>query len=211
MQDALLQRSMKLFAILFLMMLVPAARGDMLVAGATYYDSENTLLEVQDLTRKKDNEGLLRLAGTNHVSDPVTQDRPIEILSRGNTPSSPAEFRFLDGPTTYWTQSKYVFDAASPVSNPAPTPTPTPAPTLAITPTPTPTPKPAEKIAKRTPKEDPENDVVWHEVDGHMRWYNPRIHHPQEFKSKPKKRVRVLRAQPVEPNVPTAEAVPRGQ
>ena len=111
----------RLLAIIFF--LVRSSQGEeSLVAGATYYDSENTLLEVQDLARIKDNEGLGRLYSAHHISEAVTKDVPIEILSRGNSPSSPAEFRFLDSPTTYWTQSKFIFTAAQPVSNPSPIP-----------------------------------------------------------------------------------------
>src|ERR1700726_1918792 len=114
---------------------------DTLVVGSVYFDSLQTLNEVIKLSTEHNNEGIARLIENGHVSNQTASEMDIVVLITGATPESPAEFRFLNGPTTYWTVTKNVTDLAKPLptSTPVPTPTstPTPAPTESPTPAPT--------------------------------------------------------------------------
>jgi hypothetical protein len=111
---------------------------DTLVVGAVYFDSEQTLKEVINLSAQHDSEGIAKLIQNGHISDQTREEKDIVVLISGSTPESPAEFRFLNGPTTYWTMTKYAANLAKPIL------TPTPLPTLTSTPVPTPTPAPTE-------------------------------------------------------------------
>src|SRR5271166_4229579 len=111
---------------------------DALVVGSIYFDSEQTLREVINLSAQHDNEGIAKLIQNGHISDQTREEKDIVVLISGSTPESPAEFRFLNGPTTYWTMTKSVANLAKPI------PTPTPLPTPTSTPVPTPTPAPTE-------------------------------------------------------------------
>ena len=99
------------------------ASGETLSAGAIYFDSENTLLEVQQLIDARDQDHLARLFTGKHISEKVPSDLQIIVLHSGSSPEAPAEFRFVNNPTTYWTYSRYVSYENKTVSA---TPTPTP-------------------------------------------------------------------------------------
>jgi hypothetical protein len=99
---------------------------DTLVKGSVYFDSQRSLEEVLKLSAEKDNESILKLIDNGHVSRRTDSDKDIVVLTIGLTPESPAEFRFLSGPTTFWTLSKFVTKSVEP------TPTPTPKPSLSL-------------------------------------------------------------------------------
>src|ERR1700741_1896204 len=84
------------------------AFGETLRSGAIYFDSENTLVEVQNLIKEGNQEGLAQLFKGNHISEKVSQEVEIVVLLSGSDPQGEAEFRFINSPTTYWTFSKYV-------------------------------------------------------------------------------------------------------
>lgn len=160
------------------------ALGETLLSGAIYFDSKNTLLEVQDLLKAGDTNGLALLLKGNHISDKVPKD--LEVILLLSTPEGAVEFRFANDPTTYWTYARYITaNASKPAANPSPPPLPvsgpkstlpadlpssliasselpssdvatppTPAPTA--TPTPTPTPKP--RVVLVMPKQEPEEE-----------------------------------------------------
>ena len=219
-----------------------SALGETLIPGAIYFDSENTLQEVLRLSEVKDNTALGQLVESHHISTNVTENAPILLYLAGPNPESPAEFRFNNNPTTYWTLTKFIEGIRvtpnptnsetaftpvvlpSPTPNSTPTPTPTPTPT---TPIPTPTPKSVVAFAEREGTPDSENSPpplrkhrrakehyssshppsnddevpndlkVWHQVNGHWKWYV--------------KRPGPGTAPSVEPNIPTAAPVLRAQ
>ena len=135
--------------------------GETLVSGAIYFDSENTLQEVLKLSDAKDNTALGQLVESHHVSVKTTEPTTIQIYLAGPNPESPAEFRFINNPTTYWTLTKFIEgirvtpNAAPnsttfmPVVLPSPTPNPTPTPT----PTPIPTPIPKSVVTSIAERE----------------------------------------------------------
>jgi hypothetical protein len=121
----------------------------------------------------------------------------IVVLLSGSTPEDPAEFRFLNGPTTYWTLTRNVANLTRPIesSTPVPTATPTlkpkptpvpaesPTPTLIPKPTPVPTesPTPTSKHYRRkhgsnAPFDDDNGRRIWHQVDGKWKWYSAKKH-----------------------------------
>jgi hypothetical protein len=104
-----------------------------------YFDSEQTLKEVINLSAQQDNEGIAKLIQNGHISDLTREEKNIVVLIGGSTPESPAEFRFLNGPTTYWSLRKNVTNFAKPIPTPTPLPTPTPESTPLPTESPTPT------------------------------------------------------------------------
>ncbi len=116
---------------------------DTLVVGSMYFDSEQTLKEVINLSAQHDNEGIAKLIQDGHISDLTREEKDIVVLISGSTPESPAEFRFLNGPTTFWTLTKNVTTLAK--SIPTPTPLPTPLPTPELTPLPTEPPTPTSQ------------------------------------------------------------------
>src|ERR1700731_668190 len=75
---------------------------DTLVVGSVYFDSVQTLKEVIKLSAQHDNEGIAKLIENGHISNQTGEKMDIVVLTSGSTPESPAEFRFLNGPTTYW-------------------------------------------------------------------------------------------------------------
>jgi hypothetical protein len=101
----------------------PPVFGDTLLSGSIYFDSENTLLEVQDLIKNKDTGALARLFNRNHISDKLPKDLDIVLLRSGTEPESAVEFHLPNDPTTYWTYRKYVKGEIPKV-----TPTPSPGP-----------------------------------------------------------------------------------
>jgi hypothetical protein len=116
---------------------------DTLVVGSVYFDSVQTLNEVIKLSAQHDNEGIAKLINNGHVSIQTGAEMDIVVLISGSTPESPAEFRFLNGPTTYWTLTRYIANFTRPIatSTPVPTPTPIPEPKAVSTESPTPTSK----------------------------------------------------------------------
>jgi hypothetical protein len=161
---------------------------DTLVVGSMYFDSEQTLKEVINLSAQHDNEGIAKLIQNGHISDLTREEKDIVVLISGSTPESPAEFRFLNGPTTYWTLTKNVTNFAKPI--PTPTPLPTPTPTPESTPLPTETPKPSSKQHNRQPEnnapfDDDNGKRIWHQVDGKWKWYPANSRHVPVKKASP--------------------------
>jgi hypothetical protein len=161
---------------------------DTLVVGSMYFDSEQTLKEVINLSAQHDNEGIAKLIQNGHISDLTREEKDIVVLISGSTPESPAEFRFLNGPTTYWTLTKNVTNFAKPI--PTPTPLPTPTPTPESTPLPTETPKPSSKQHNRQPENNAPFDGdngkrIWHQVDGKWKWYPANSRHVPVKKASP--------------------------
>ena len=151
---------------------------DTLVVGSMYFDSEQTLKEVINLSAQHDNEGIAKLIQNGHISDLTREEKDIVVLKSGSTPASPAEFRFLNGPTTYWTLEKNVTHFA----NPTPTPTPLPTPTPESTPLPAESPTPTSKQHNRqnennAPFDDDNGKRIWHQVDGKWKWYPAKKRH----------------------------------
>jgi hypothetical protein len=160
------------FVIIALFITSTPVFADTLVAGSVYFDSEQTLKEVINLSAQHDNEGIAKLIKNGHISDRTREEQDIVVLISGSTPESPAEFRFLNGPTTYWTLTKNVTNFAKPI----PTPTPLPTPTPESTPLPTESPTPSSKQHNRqnennAPFDDDNGKRIWHQVDGKWKWY----------------------------------------
>lgn len=89
-------------------LLTGPVKSEILLSGAIYFDSENTLIEVKDLIKSGDTNGLAMLFKGNHISDKVPHDADIVVLVSGAEPESKTEFRFTTNPTTYWTYARYV-------------------------------------------------------------------------------------------------------
>src|SRR5260221_4188051 len=109
---------------LFLASALAATPGlsETLLSGATYFDSENTLLEVQQLIKEENQDGLVRLFQGNHISAKLAQNLDIILLRSGLDPESPAEFRLANNPTAYWTFSKSISnDVKTTAASPTPT------------------------------------------------------------------------------------------
>src|SRR6201997_5082888 len=117
---------------------VPAF-ADTLLQGSVYFDSLQTLSEVNKLSAQHDNDGIAKLAENGHIRPQIATDMDIVVLLSGTTPEDPAEFRFLSGPTTYWTLTKNVANLSKPIA----VSTPIPEHITAATPRPTATPKSA--------------------------------------------------------------------
>jgi hypothetical protein len=221
--------------------------GETLASGAIYFDSENTLQEVFRFSGEADNAALGRLIASHHVSDKLPENADIFLYLAGPNPESPAEFRFINNPTTYWTLTKFiqgirVAPSATDVNIPVvaiPTPTPNVLPNATPTPTPLPSPTPTPKSAvasaereepsdsetspppllrkhharvklkERPPSTDddvPDSEKVWHQVNGHWKWYQKR--HEVRRALAPTESFPPSPAVPVLPNVPTAAAIP---
>jgi hypothetical protein len=165
---------------------------DTLVVGSIYFDSEQTLKEVINVSAQHDNEGIAKLIQNGHISDQTREEKDIVVLISGSTPESPAEFRFLNGPTTYWTMTKNVANLAKPIPTPTPLPTPTstPVPTPTPAPTESPTPTPTSEHHRRqhesnAPFDDDNGQRIWHQVDGKWKWYPANKHHVRVKKALP--------------------------
>ena len=159
---------------------------DTLVVGSMYFDSEQTLKEVINLSAQHNNEGIAKLIQNGHISDLTREEKDIVVLISGSTPESPAEFRFLNGPTTYWTLTKNVTNFAKPI----PTPTPVRTPTPESTPLPTESPTPSSKQHNRqnennAPFDDDNGKRIWHQVDGKWKWYPANKRHVPVKKALP--------------------------
>src|ERR1700693_3638038 len=174
------------FVIIALFITSTPVFADTLVVDSVYFDSEQTLKEVINLSAQHDNEGIAKLIQNGHISDQTREERDIVVLVSGSTPESPAEFRFLNGPTTYWTMTKYVANLAKPIPTPTPLPTPTPEPT----PLPTESPAPISKQLNRqqesnAPFHDDNGKRIWHQVDGKWKWYPANNRHVPVKKALP--------------------------
>jgi hypothetical protein len=159
---------------------------DTLLSGSIYFDSQKTLEEVVKLSAAKDNESILKLINSGHVSQQAEATTDIVILTTGLTSESPAEFRFASEPTTYWTLTKFVTREA--VVEPTPTPGPEQSPNQAPTPDRASNPAPATAEAPKgastrterrhsrvsennDPTDDDNGQRIWHKVDGQWKWY----------------------------------------
>ncbi|HEX6565618.1 MAG TPA: hypothetical protein VF020_15110 [Chthoniobacterales bacterium] len=171
---------------------------DTLLGGSVYFDSLQTLSEVNKLSAQHDNDGIAKLAENGHIRPQIATDMDIVVLVSGTTPEEPVEFRFLDGPTTYWTLTKNVANLSKPiaVSKPTPgpiaaaTPLPTATPKLESTPAPTESPTATSKHYQRqhesnAPFDDDDGRRIWHKVDGKWRWYSANKHPAPEKKALP--------------------------
>ena len=159
---------------LFLALFITSAPvfADTLVVGFVYFDSEQTFNEVINLSSQHDNEGIAKLIKNGHISDRTREDQDIVVLTSGSTPDSPTEFRFLNGPTTFWTLAKNVTNFAKPTPTPTPLPTPTPESTPLPTETLTPSSKQHNRQRDNNTRFDDDNDKrIWHQVDGKWKWY----------------------------------------
>jgi hypothetical protein len=165
--------------VVFFLLSVPVL-ADTLVSGSVYFDSQNTLQEVVKLSAAKDNESILKLINSGHISQQTDTNKDIVILATGQTSESPAEFRFVDEPTTYWTLTKFVNKEA--VVEPTPMPeqpatlTARPEPTAAPIATPermtTVTKKRHRRASENNdPMDDDHGRRIWHKVDGQWKWY----------------------------------------
>src|ERR1700719_5046713 len=114
------------FVIIALFITSTPVFADSLVAGSVYFDSEQTLKEVINLSEQHDNEGIANLIKNGHISDQTQEAKDIVVLISGSTPESPVEFRFLNGPTTYWTVTRNIAHFTRPIANSAPVPALTP-------------------------------------------------------------------------------------
>jgi hypothetical protein len=167
---------------------------DTLAGGSVYFDSAQTLQEVIKLSEQRDNQGIAKLIENGHISSQTGNNVDIAVLISGSTPQSPAEFRFLNGPTTYWTLTKNVTSVAKsiPTSTPVPTATPAESPTVAESaavaesPTAAESPTPTSQQHRRQhedndPLDDDNGRRIWHQVDGKWKWY-PANRHPLPVK-----------------------------
>jgi cell division septation protein DedD len=161
---------------------------DTLVVGSVYFDSEQTLKEVINLSTLHDNEGIAKLIQNGHISDQTREEKDIVVLISGSAPESSAEFRFLNGPTTYWTLTKNVTNLAKPLATSTPVPTPTSTPTPAPTESPTPTPTSEHhrrQHESNAPFDDDNGRRIWHQVDGQWKWYPANSRHVPVKKALP--------------------------
>jgi hypothetical protein len=168
------------FVIIALFITSTRAFADTLVAGSVYFDSEQTLKEVINLSEQHDNEGIAKLIKNGHVSNQTGTEMDIAVLISGSTPESPAEFRFLNEPTTYWTLTRHIAHFTRPIatSAPVPTPTPTPEPKPLPTESPTLTSKHYGRQHESNATFDDDNGQrVWRQVDGKWKLYPANKHH----------------------------------
>ena len=183
---------------LFLALLFTSAPAlaDTLIFGSVYFDSEETFNAVISLSLKHDNQGIAKLIENGHVSERTQEDQDIVVLTNGSTPDSPTEFRFLNGPTTFWTLANNVTNLPKPLPTATPAPRSTPAPlsptsplstpTSEPIPTPEPTPESTPLATKALPPssqqhnrqrvnnarfDDDHEKRIWHQVDGKWKWY----------------------------------------
>jgi hypothetical protein len=150
---------------------------DTLVVGSIYFDSEQTLNEVIDLSSQHDNEGIAQLIKDGHISDRTGEEQEIVVLVSSSTPQSPTEFRFLNGPTTFWTLAKNVNTFAKPIgaATPLPIPTSESTPLAAETPSLEQHNQQSESNARF---HDDSGKHVHHQIDGKWKWHLANKHHP---------------------------------
>ena len=157
---------------------------DTLVVGSVYFDSLQTLNEVIKLSTEHNNEGIARLIENGHVSNQTATEMDIVVLITGATPESPAEFRFLNGPTTYWTVTKNITGGAKALSTATPAPTPVSASTPAESPTPI-IKNHRSQNESDVPLDDDHGRRIWHQVDGKWKWYPAKRQHVPVKKAAP--------------------------
>jgi hypothetical protein len=152
---------------------------DTLLAGSVYFDSEQTLKEVINLSERHDNEGIAKLIKNGHVSNQTGAQTDITVLISGSTPESPAEFRFLNEPTTYWTLTRSIAHFTTPIATSTPAPTPTP--TLEPKPLPTESPLTSKHHGRQHESnatfDDDNGQRIWRQVDGKWKLYPANKHH----------------------------------
>ena len=168
------------FVIIALFITSTPVFADTLVAGSVYFDSEQTLKEVINLSERHDNEGIAKLIKNGHVSNQTGAQTDITVLISGSTPESPAEFRFLNEPTTYWTLTRNIAHFTRPIatSSPLPTPTPTPEPKPLPTKSPTLTSKHyGRQHESNATFDDANGQRIWRQVDGKWKLYPANKHH----------------------------------
>ena len=168
------------FVIIALFITSTPVFADTLLAGSVYFDSEQTLKEVINFSKQHDNEGIAKLIKNGHVSNQTVAQTDIAVLISGSTPESPAEFRFLNEPTTYWTLTRSIAHFTTPIatSTPAPTPTPTPEPKPLPTKSPTQTSKHYGRQQESNATFDDDNGQhVWRQIDGKWKLYLANKHH----------------------------------
>jgi hypothetical protein len=159
---------------------------DTLVVGSVYFDSRQTLNEVIKLSAQDDNEGIAKLIGNGHVSNRTVAETDIVVLTSGSGPEDPAEFRFLNEPTTYWTLTKNVTYLTRSAVVSTPVPTPSPLPTPLATESPTPTIKHYQRQNEsNAPFDDENGQRIWHKVDGKWKWYYAKKHRVLEERPLP--------------------------
>jgi hypothetical protein len=177
---------------LFLALLITSApaSAETLIVGSVYFDSEETFNEVISLSLQHDNDGIAKLIENGHVSDRTREDQEIVVLTNASTPDGPTEFRFLNGPTTFWTLANNVINLPKPLPTttlaPRQTPAPLSTPSSLSTPIPEPTPESTPLATKSSPPssqqhnrqrvnnarfEDDHDKRIWHQVDGKWKWY----------------------------------------
>jgi hypothetical protein len=171
-----------------------SAFADKLVVGSVYFDSEQTLNEVITLSSQHDNEGIAKLIKNGHVSDRTREDRDVVVLTSASRPDSPTEFRFLDGPTTFWTLAKNVTNFPQPLPTPLSTPTPpiesAPLPTETLTPS---SQQHNRRRGKNVRFNDDSDKRIGHQVDGKWKWYPTSNRHVAGWSAAP---LRVRAANP---------------
>jgi hypothetical protein len=174
------------FVIIALFITSTPVLADTLVAGSVYFDSEQTLKEVINLSEQHDNEGIAKLIKNGHISEQTQEAKDIVVLISGSTTESPVEFRFLSGPTTYWTVAKHVSNVAKPIATPTPPPIPTPESTPVATESPTPSSKRHNRQNEHNaPFDDQNGSRIWHQVDGKWKWYPANKRHVPVKKTLP--------------------------
>jgi hypothetical protein len=173
---------------LFLALLITSAPAfaDTLIVGSVYFDSEETFNEVISLSLQHDNEGIAKLIENGHISDPTQEDQDIVVLTNPSTPDSPTKFRFLNGPTTFWTLANNITNLPKPLPTATPAPPSTPAPLSTPLPLSTPIPESTPLATKTSPPSSQQHNRqrvsntrfdhdhekrIWHQVDGKWKWY----------------------------------------
>src|ERR1700737_2227168 len=141
---------------------------DTLVVGSVYFDSVQTLKEVIKLSAQHDNEGIAKLIENGHISNQTGEKMDIVVLTSGSTPESPAEFRFLNGPTTYWTLTRNVTHVAKPITITAPVSTPAGKPAASLSTT---SKHHRRRNESNAPLDDDNGQRIWHRVDGKRKSY----------------------------------------
>jgi hypothetical protein len=153
-----------------------------LVVGSVYFDSEQTLNEVINLSSQHDNEGIAQLIKNGHISDRTREEQDIVVLTSASTPDSPTEFRFLNGPTTFWTLAQNVTNVTKPGPTPTPLPTPTPESTPLSKESSTPSPQQRHQQNENGARfTDDSGKHIWHQVDGRWKWHRASNRHVTDW------------------------------
>jgi hypothetical protein len=146
---------------------------DTLAIGTVYFDSAQTLQEVIKLSARGDNDSIAKLIDNGHISKQTADEVDIVVLASGSTPESPAEFRFLNGPTTFWTLTRNVTHVAKPITITAPVSTPAGKPAASLTLT---SKHHRRRNESNAPLDDDNGQRIWHRVDGKGKSYLANVH-----------------------------------